>query len=273
MEGIVFLSLAVVIGSDGGTMADSGIGLLTGVVLMTSCADRLAVVRELIIRLNSIETQEDVGQMVEQDFYTLGKKDEIMVIDASSLIDRDGDEAAYTLLVEKADGCWLILNATTGSATTAARLLHRTRKQGRIDPTEWTDVSFLKSRLFLNTDKALCLKRRPVLRGSHRPAHPENGEMSLLAHGDQARVMRAVSPADETKSWWLVTLTLTDGIVLQHVLPFETLDEALDLVMLIARTGAYTTDEFFDATEDLKSVQIDFSDEIEIDQDGKPRMH
>jgi hypothetical protein len=64
-----------------------------------------------------------------------------------------------------------------------------------------------------------------------------------------------------------------EGIVLQHVLPFETSEEALELVKLMARMGAYPTDEFFDATEEMKSVQIDTSDEIEIDHNGKPRLH
>lgn len=271
MEAVVFSVLAVIVGSGADAEDISGVGILTGVVLMIFCADRLAVVCELIVRLNSIETEEDETDMTEQAFYTLGRRDEIMVIDAATMVGVDDDRAAYTVLIDREDGRWLILNAVTDNATQAARLLHRVRKQGRIDLTEWTDVSFLRSRLALNDDKALCIGRRPVLRGSHRPVHPQFNELSMLLDGDEARILRAVSPADPAKSWWLITLTLTEGIVLQHVLPFETSEEALELVKQIARAGAYPTDEFFDATDD-ESVQTDISEEIEIDQDGKPRL-
>jgi hypothetical protein len=103
--------------------------------------------------------------------------------------------------------------------------------------------------------------------------HPSSPELSVLQEGDAARIVRAVSPADATRSWWLVILSLSEGVVLQHVLPFETSDEALDLVKLMARMGAYVTEDFFDATDDMKSVQLDTSEEVEIDEDGKPRMH
>ena len=95
----------------------------------------------------------------------------------------------------------------------------------------------------------------------------------MLLEGDAARIVRSVSPADKTKFWWLVMICLSEGICLQHVLPFETSDEALELVKLMARIGAYVTEDFFDVTDDMKSVLIDFSEEMEIDQDGKPRLH
>jgi hypothetical protein len=211
--------------------------------------------------------------MTDSPFYILSKKDEILVINAAEMIPADDGKPAYTLLIDMADGRWFLLNFVTDSATQAARLLHETRKEGSIELSDWTDVSFLRSRLSLNTGKALCLGSRTVMRGSHRPMHPDDEELSVLLEGDEARVMSTASPADQTKSWWLVTLTLMEGIVLQHVLPFETSEEAVNLVKLIAQTGTYQTDEFFDATEDMKSVLIDSSEEIEIDQDGKPRLH
>ena len=210
---------------------------------------------------------------MDSSFYALSRKDEIMVIDAAAMMDPDTTDPAYTLLIDMADGRWFVLNSVTGSATHAARLLHATRKEGKVELSGWTDVSFLRNRYALNTDKALCVGRRPVLRGSHRPMHPSSPELSVLQEGDTARIVRAVSPADETRSWWLVILSLSEGVVLQHVLPFETSDEALDLVKLMARMGAYVTEDFFDATEDMKSVQLDTSEEVEIDEDGKPRMH
>lgn len=211
--------------------------------------------------------------MTDNPFYILREKDEIMVINAAGLISVDDGSAAYTLLIDMADGRWLIFNGTTGSATDAARLLHMARREGRIDLSEWTDVSILRSRIALNMDKALRLRTRPILRGSYRPMHSQSSELSVLLEGDEAHVLSTVSPTDPNKLWWLVTLTLMEGIVLQHVLPFETSEEAVDLVKLIARTGTYQTDEFFDATDDMKSVLIDRSEEVEIDQDGKPRMH
>jgi hypothetical protein len=211
--------------------------------------------------------------MTEDPFCLLSQKDEIMVIDAAAIVSSDDSEPAYTLLVDMADGRWFVLNGVTSNATQAARLLHATRKEGRIELSEWTDVSFLRPRCALNTSNALCVGRSPVLRGTHRPVHPVVAEMSLLLEGDAVRIVRSVSPADETRSWWLVILSLTEGVVLQHVLPFETSDEALDLVKLMARTGAYVTEDFFDATEDMKLVNLDTSDEIEIDEDGKRRIH
>ena len=211
--------------------------------------------------------------MTDNPFYILSRKDEIMVINAAAMITVDDGVPAYTLLIDMADGRWFVLNGVTGNATQAARLLHATRREGRIELSDWTDVSFLRSRFSLNTDKALCLGARAVMRGSHRPVHPENEELSMLLEGDAARIIRCVSPADETKFWWMVMVSLSEGIYLQHVLPFETSDEALDLVKVMARTGAYVTEDFFDATEELKSVVIDHSEEIEIDQDGKPRLH
>jgi hypothetical protein len=219
------------------------------------------------------QTNNEGIMMADEPFCPLSQKDEIMVIDAAAIVSSDDDEPAYTLLVDMADGRWFILNGVTSNATQAARLLHSFRKEGRIELSEWTDVSFLRPRCALDTAKALCVGRRPVLSGTHRPVHPSANEMSLLLEGDAVRIVRAVSPADETRSWWLVILSLTEGVVLQHVLPFETSDEALDLVKLMARTGAYVTEDFFDATEDMKSVDLDTSEEMEIDQDGKRRVH
>ena len=205
--------------------------------------------------------------------YTLSRKDEIMVIDAAAMVTVSDDAAAYTLLINLADGRWLVLNNIMDNATQAARLLHDTRKQGCIELSQWTDVSFLRDRFSLNTDKAMCVGGRPLMRGSHRPMHPEADELSLLQEGDAVRILRTVSPADDSKSWWLVTLSLSEGTVLQHVLPFETSGEAQDLVKLIARTGTYVTEDFFDATDEMQSAQIDRSEEMEVDEDGKPRLH
>lgn len=211
--------------------------------------------------------------MVNPAFYRLRRKDEIMVIDAAALMTIENDACAYTLLIDAEDGRWLVFNNVTDSATEAARLLHAARKDGAIELSEWTDVSFLKERCELRTDKALRLGRRPLAKGSHRPMHPLDPTLSVLQEGDAARIIQCASPADASRCWWLVLISLSEGIFLQHVLPFETNEEALDLVKLLARTGAFVTEDFFDATDDIKSVQLDTSEEIEIDEDGKPRIH
>lgn len=58
VEATVFVSLATAMGMDTPVGEASSIALLTGIVLMTFCADRLAVVCELIVRLNNTEPDE-----------------------------------------------------------------------------------------------------------------------------------------------------------------------------------------------------------------------
>ena len=65
-------------------------------------------------------------------------------------------------------------------------------------------------------------------------------------------------------------LTLSDGPMLSHILPFDAVESATDLVKLMAKGGAFVTDDFLDVTEEMAHVEIDRSDEIEIDEDGNP---
>jgi hypothetical protein len=58
VEAIVFASLAISMGANTPVGEASSTALLTGMVLMASCADRLAVVCDLIIRLNETEPDE-----------------------------------------------------------------------------------------------------------------------------------------------------------------------------------------------------------------------
>jgi hypothetical protein len=59
VEAIVFLSLAWAMAADTAAGEPSAVALLTGIVLMSFCADRLAVVCELIVRFNTIGTDEE----------------------------------------------------------------------------------------------------------------------------------------------------------------------------------------------------------------------
>ena len=58
VESIVFLSLAVAMGADTQAGDASAVAILTGIVLMIFCADRLVVVCELLVRLNDIDSDE-----------------------------------------------------------------------------------------------------------------------------------------------------------------------------------------------------------------------
>lgn len=59
VEAGVFVSLAWMMAADTSAGEASAVALLTGIVLMTFCADRLAVVCELIVRFNEIDADED----------------------------------------------------------------------------------------------------------------------------------------------------------------------------------------------------------------------
>ena len=65
-------------------------------------------------------------------------------------------------------------------------------------------------------------------------------------------------------------LTLSDGAMLRHIVPFDSVENATNLVKLMAKGGAFVTDDFLDVTEEMASVEIDRSDEVEIDEDGNP---
>jgi hypothetical protein len=53
--------------------------------------------------------------------------------------------------------------------------------------------------------------------------------------------------------------------------PFGKSSEAEELLLLTARTNAFVTEDFTDVTEEMESVDIDRSDEVEIDEDGNKR--
>ena len=59
VEAIVFLFLALSMGADTHNGDASFVAVLTGIVLMTFCADRLVVVCELVVRLNEIEPEDE----------------------------------------------------------------------------------------------------------------------------------------------------------------------------------------------------------------------
>ena len=59
VEAIVFLFLALSMGADTHNGEPSFVASLTGIVLMTFCADRLVVVCELIVRLNQIDPEDE----------------------------------------------------------------------------------------------------------------------------------------------------------------------------------------------------------------------
>lgn len=58
VEALVFLFLALSMVANTKDGESSEIATLTGIVLMIFCADRLSVVRDLVLRLNQIETEE-----------------------------------------------------------------------------------------------------------------------------------------------------------------------------------------------------------------------
>jgi hypothetical protein len=175
-------------------------------------------------------------------------------------------------MIELVDGRWLVLNATTHRSSEAGRLMYETRQDGSIDLDDWTDITVLRTTMRLDWSRALTIasNRRPGQ--GLRPACPDRPELSQLYPGDSVHVMRSTQPEDSTRPMWVVMLHLTDDDVwLRYVVPFGKSSEAEELLLLTARTNAFVTEDFTDVTEEMESVDIDRSDEVEIDEDGNKR--
>ena len=204
--------------------------------------------------------------------YSLEGTDELMVVDASFCLSIPEPGPHYTLIVVSEDGRKLVLNALTASISDAARLMQTIRIEGRITLSEWTDVTDMFRGVLFDKDAAITVPRLNKLAQRLRPVHPYAEMLSLLTQGDTMRVIQVPGPVSSAGPVSLVLLYLPEGIILQHVTPFEDRDDAVELVRNMAAAGGFVTEDFFDVTRRMKSVELDLSQEVQIDVDGKPRF-
>ena len=205
--------------------------------------------------------------------YRLRPGDEIVVIDASKLVETDDpDEQTYTLLIELVDGRWLVFNSVTYRPMEAAWLMRETRREDAINLDDWTDVTVLRKTAHLDWSHVLRLSQGRQAAERLRPACPDAPELSQLQPGDSAHVMRSNRPGDPRRVWWSVMLHLVEGIWLQYLVPFDQASEAESLLRVTATLNAYVTDDFIDVTEEMEAVEIDRSEEVEIDGTGNRRI-
>lgn len=286
LEAVVFGVLSWITARDGWEGAETHspvLAIVTSLLLAGFCLDRLAMICDLVSRLSQLKDRGMApGIKDEEDdnergpVYSLQDDDEMMVIDARSLSLVENEAPVYTILLDLSAPCgqgerrWMLLNGATGSLTDAAVFLRKIRHKGVIDLSNWTDISSLKGTHRLMMENAMGIGKRDLEPHRHRPVHPISRDLSMLLEGDCAGIIRVPHPAEEHGYLWIVMLTLSDGAMLRHIVPFDSVENATNLVKLMAKGGAFVTDDFLDVTEEMASVEIDRSDEVEIDEDGNP---
>jgi len=286
LEAVVFGVLSWTTASEGweGSETHSPVlAIVSSLLLAGFCLDRLAMICDLVSLLSQLKDRGMApGVKDEEDdnergpVYSLQDDDEMMVIDARSLSLVENETPVYTVLLDLSAPCgrrerrWLLLNGATGSLTDAAVFLRKIRHKGVIDLSNWTDISSLKGTHRLMMENAMGIGKRDREPHRHRPVHPISNNLSMLLEGDCAGIIRVPHPAEENGYLWIVMLTLSDGAMLRHIVPFDSVENATNLVKLMAKGSAFVTDDFLDVTEEMASVEIDRSDEVEIDEDGNP---
>lgn len=210
--------------------------------------------------------------MAETNTYSLEGTDELMVVDVSFCLSNPDPGPHYTLIVVSDNGRKLVLNASTASIRDAARLMQTIRLEGKITLSEWTDVTDMFRGIVFEKNSAIDVPRLNKLAQRLRPVHPYAEMLSMLTEGDTLRVIKVPGPAKSAGPVSLVLLYLPEGKILQHVTPFDDEDAALELVRNMAAAGGFVTEDFFDVTRRMKSVDLDLSQEVQIDIDGKRKF-